>query len=152
MNWKIWCIVMIWAGFVFYCFVDTDAPFIIVLIAMSPAIILLTFAMLNDLLVQDAKILEEQAKKERALRTSVMGTCREEVLTKLRYFYPFEITFDPKPSKVRVIIRELTEHPEQHYEEIDFLVENQLSFVEMLDLIDRSELEDWHIARSQLYV
>lgn len=83
-------------------------------------------------------------------RMSVLGKNRDEVIANLKKYEKIEkIVLSVRP-KASVIIRELTTHPEQHYEEIDFLVDNQLSFAEMLDLIDRSKLEDWHIELSQL--
>ena len=97
-----------------------------------------------------ASFFGDRAEKERALRTSIIGRNRSEVIANLRLYSG--TNFGIHPPKVRTILRELINHPEQHYEEIDFLVDNQLTFVEMLDLIDRSELEDWHIARSQPYV
>jgi len=94
--------------------------------------ILIIWGILIYLLGGLARFFESLAKNERALKTSVIGGNRSEVIAKLKFF-----NRRINPPKVRTILRELTEHPEQHYEEIDFLVENQLSFVEMLDLIDR---------------
>jgi len=97
-----------------------------------------------------ASFFGDRAEKERALRTSIIGRNRSEVIANLRLYSG--TNFGIHPPKVRTILRELINHPEQHYEEIDFLVDYRLTFAEMLDLIDRSELEDWHIERSQLYV
>lgn len=88
-------------------------------------------------------------KKAGITRTEILGTYQGELLTHLRYF---QKTIIIMPPKARVIIRELIDHPEKHQEEIKFLIDYHLNFAEMLDLIDRSELEDWHIVRSQLYV